>query len=294
MAKDSGSFVDRQVVLQTIVFKAAEILEKLTNEDIEEYLFLMNRFNDSNGHISSDHEFQHRYSVYYGLYAARLTPDFMMAYFKLMEKLPRYTKIDLAGICNKLKAKKNQKGRENLQFVFCTKLAATLNPDYPPYDKWVARIFRFNPPQPPISYEERVRRFLIFYDHLRSTIKWLASSPELADVTQARARSERPRDRYAARNRSRYDWLPGRLWNIPRTRFNVSLLFSRLHHLLKLTGLPNLSRITTLSIARSSWHSGHEHVGSCSSLADLSGTPRSSTNSFPCANQQSKQLHPGP
>ena len=89
-----------------------------------------------------------------------------------MGTLPRFTEVDLAGICRALQGCKNRKGRESLQFAFCTKLAGTLNPDYPTYDANVARVFQFAPPSPPMPYHARVRCCLNFYnDCLWPTVK---------------------------------------------------------------------------------------------------------------------------
>jgi hypothetical protein len=181
LAKDSDSFAEAQEVLRLLVFRADEIRGKLKEKDIKEYLFLMDRFNDKNGHISRDEEFQRRYGVFYGLYAARLADDFKSEYFKLMEELSRGAKVDLAGICNRLK----EKGGGKLQFSFCTKMAATLDPEYPIYDVCVAEVFHFDPPLPPKPYEERVQRYLSFYDHLRATIKALASRREVSRMNPA-------------------------------------------------------------------------------------------------------------
>ncbi len=98
-----------------------------------------------------------------------------------MEELSLNAEVDLAGICNKLKAQSGGK----LQFSFCTKMAATLDPDYPIYDVCVAEVFRFDPPLPTKQYEERVQRYLTFYDHLQSTIKALSSRREIARMNPA-------------------------------------------------------------------------------------------------------------
>ena len=185
MARDSTSFADAREVLRLLVSRADEIRGKLKDKDIKEYLFLMDRFTKKHGRISRDTEFKHRFSVFYGLYAARPSSSFTSEYFKIMEEQFRRKRIDLEGICNRLKRKRNSKDQETLQFVFCTKLAATVNPDYPPYDRLVARALRFTHPEPPKPYEERLRLLLRFYDHLRSTVHLVASSPEFPPMALA-------------------------------------------------------------------------------------------------------------
>ena len=185
MASDSASFVDAREVLQTIVSRARRIQDELKCKDIEDYLSLMKQFKDSYPHAASDQKFQRRFRTYYRLNSAGLTQDFMAEYFKLMDELPRSKHVDLALICARLKKHRDRQNRESLQFSFCTKLAATLNPKYPIYDVNVAKVFDFDPPRPSLPYEERVRLYLSFYAHIRSTIKWLASCPEIVKINGA-------------------------------------------------------------------------------------------------------------
>jgi hypothetical protein len=182
MPSGCGAFVDREEVLQTLVSNGEKINTGLGAKDIEDYLSLISWFHSSNDKASFDLDFQRRFRRFYRLDMAGLTLDFLAEYFRLLGTLPRRAKVDLAGICKALQPFKNRQNHETLQFSFCTKLAATLNPDYPIYDACVGRVFQFAAPPPPMPYNGRVQCCLTFYNHLRSTINWLAASPDIASI----------------------------------------------------------------------------------------------------------------
>jgi hypothetical protein len=157
------------------------IAERLTNRDIEVYLFLMRRLADTHGQVATDHLFQFVYEAFYGLNRAFLTNKFMSEYFNIMEEMYGRPEIDLASICERLRKLTNAKGRESLQFSFCSKLAATLNADLPLYDKYIAKVFHFQMPSG-FDYDKRLERCMDFYRYLEETIASLKGDPQITNL----------------------------------------------------------------------------------------------------------------
>jgi hypothetical protein len=174
-----GAFIDRQSVLQYLIASRSKIDNGLSTKDLTDYHRLITWFHGSGGMAARENEFQRHFSYFYRLGVAGLTPEFMTKYFSLMAALPRNTQVDLVAICSELQPFRDRQGRETLQFSFCTKLAATLNPNYPIYDANVAKVFQFSPPAPSMPYDDRVRQYLAFYSHLQSTIEWISASPRI-------------------------------------------------------------------------------------------------------------------
>jgi len=76
-------------------------------------------------------------------------------------------KVDLAAIVKKLHEFPNRKGYASLQFSFVTKLANTINPNYPIYDREVAKCFAFRAPYNNKPFDARLQEYLTFYESLR-------------------------------------------------------------------------------------------------------------------------------
>lgn len=56
------------------------------------------------------------------------------------------------------------RGHQSLQFSFATKLAATVNPRLPIYDKEVASVFQFRAPYTYKPFERRLAEYLGFHE----------------------------------------------------------------------------------------------------------------------------------
>jgi hypothetical protein len=152
--------------INNLCANARQIVEGIERESLDVYLFLKEQFNS--GPILQNYLFQFVYRSFYRLDNAGLTPEFKTEYFKLMEECRSSNCFDLTTIAKHLYEIQNRKKQKTLQFSFITKLANTINDDYPLYDSEVAKIFSFNAPYTYKPMEERLTAYLDFYDNLKN------------------------------------------------------------------------------------------------------------------------------
>jgi len=144
--------------------KSIMAFELIENEAISIYQFLMERF--CSFEPRDDELFQFVYKSFYGFGNAGITKNFKSRYFELMTVAKREKFVDLRTIVTELYEIPNQKGQKSLQFSFATKLAATLNPNLPLYDIWVAKVFGFRVPEHNKDFGTRLSEYISFYEKL--------------------------------------------------------------------------------------------------------------------------------
>lgn len=168
-------------VLDDIIARQDHIQYSLADADIDVYLFLLDRLHTAHGKISTDHVFQFLFRSYYRLDNAGLSPEFKVAYFKIMEENFSAKNIDLRGICKDLYAYKNRRHQNTLQFSFVSKLAAMIDPELPIYDLYVSKIFGFHAPYGH-STDRRLDMLLGFYQRLSASMRVFSGRQEYLDL----------------------------------------------------------------------------------------------------------------
>jgi hypothetical protein len=153
------------------------------------YLFLAERFR-STPDITGDLVFQFLFRSFYRLDNAGLTPEFKDAYFQLLQKHRTGRSPDPGEVCQELSRLKTRKKLKSLQFSFATKLVATIDPELPIYDSFVASLFGFRPPYYQRDPRKRLELLRDFYKRLTETCRWLSGQPELRAINEAFARQE--------------------------------------------------------------------------------------------------------
>jgi hypothetical protein len=156
---------------------AALIVEGIGEEAVDVYCFL--REQCTRGSVTSNRVFQFTYRSFYRLDNAGLKPAFKKRYFELMEAEAGKETIDIAGLARSLSCIENLKGQSTLQFSFVTKLASTLNPQYPVYDSQVASVFGFRAPYNYKAFETRLAEYLTHYSEIRTTYSEILASRAL-------------------------------------------------------------------------------------------------------------------
>lgn len=151
--------------IYNICANAHSIVQGIGKESIDVYLFLREQFNK--GPILKNNLFQFVYRSFYCLDNAGLTPKFKSEYFRMMEECRSSKGLDLRNLTKNLYEIPNLKGRNSLQFSFVTKLANTIDDDYPIYDSQVAKVFKFHPPYTYKTMDERLDTYLTFYENLK-------------------------------------------------------------------------------------------------------------------------------
>jgi hypothetical protein len=152
--------------IYSLCANAHSIIRGIERESVDVYLFLREQFNK--GPILKNHLFQFVYRSFYRLDNAGLTPEFKSEYFRLMDECRSSKCLDLRSLTKNLYEMPNRKGQNSLQFSFVTKLANTIDDDYPIYDSEVAKIFNFRPPSTYKTMDERLTIYLEFYDNLKN------------------------------------------------------------------------------------------------------------------------------
>lgn len=166
-------------------------------ESIDVYMFLRKGF--ELGRVTDNRVFQFVYRSFYRMDNAGLLPSFHDEYFRLMDDLRGARNLDLKALVKDLyrpefncpRRRGNPLQRPSLQFSFVTKLAHTVNSEYPIYDSEIAGAFDFSPSYNG-GYEPRLERTLWFYESLQRLYKELIGGAILREA------ASRFRDRYSA------------------------------------------------------------------------------------------------
>ena len=157
--------------------KAAAIVDRIPQESIEVYLFLMDRY--SPGNVAGNRVFQFVFRSFYRMENAGLTDEFKSEYFAIMDSYRGASDLDICGIAERLRRILNRKGQKSLQFSFITKLLHTVNNSYPIYDAEVARVYRFRTPSYQESFGKRLERYATFYRQLGESYREIIKSGSL-------------------------------------------------------------------------------------------------------------------
>jgi hypothetical protein len=138
--------------------------------DIPRYLILLTRLPVVD--VRRDSRFQRDYISCWKLNAARLSGDFRIAYFRLMQELRGQDKVDIEAVTRSLfQVPTHKSGRRSIQFSFSSKLVHTLDPHRPIYDVMVRRFFSLPEPGPTKTFEARLQLLLKSYRFLRNEHK---------------------------------------------------------------------------------------------------------------------------
>src|SRR5208283_5836342 len=135
-----------------------DIVKGIERESLDVYLFLKQQI--KSGPIVQNYLFQFVFRSFYGLDSAGLTPEFKKEYFKQMEECRTSNDLDLRPLLKHLYEIQNRKRKKTLQFSFITKLANTVDDDYPLYDSHIAKVFKFILPSSNKPIKERLTEFL--------------------------------------------------------------------------------------------------------------------------------------
>jgi len=145
---------------------ARQIVENISHESIDVYLFLSNEFQKSD--VRYNYLFKIVFRSFYRLDNAGLTDEFKDRYFELLEEAKNLENIDFKYLARELHKYPNRKGNKTLQFSFISKIANTVEPSYPLYDSGVAILYGFSHPHNYKSFEVRLSEYLQFYAILKS------------------------------------------------------------------------------------------------------------------------------
>jgi hypothetical protein len=89
-----------------------------------------------------------------------------------MEEMRNSPTIDIVQVVDRLYEYPRRKGDNSIQFSFATKMANTIIPSYPIYDKEVAKAFGFSTNHFK-DKEQRMKRYLAKYQIIQDTYKIL-------------------------------------------------------------------------------------------------------------------------
>jgi hypothetical protein len=117
------------------------LLESLKlDRHVGPYLSLCAQLQKTN--VATDLLFQSQYRNYWAMNPARLSPDFITAYFELLETKKAETAVTVEEVAHNLfRIPSHGKGRQTLQFSFASKLVHMIQSDRPIYDRMVERFF---------------------------------------------------------------------------------------------------------------------------------------------------------
>jgi hypothetical protein len=142
---------------------ADKVVASVTRDFVTEYSWLIQ--NAIPSQIGTP-AYQKRYRKYWSMNLSQLSPDFFLAYFRILAKARR-EQIPLDRIVNYLyEASTRMNGQKSVQFSFATKLLHMTDQHLPVYDSQVAEFYFFQAPTRG-SFEERLAALTEFYEYLR-------------------------------------------------------------------------------------------------------------------------------
>lgn len=167
-------------VLSIILDNKDKSLKSLDIESFHVYNFMKEQFQQAED-IRNNHLFQFTYRSFYRLDNAGLTSDFKKRYFELLQEY-RTRPIDLKAICVDLYNYKTRKGLNSVQFSFASKLANTIDKNYPIYDSEVIKLFNFNQPYYLKNRDDKIDKYIEQYDYIRGSVNELILNPEIKNM----------------------------------------------------------------------------------------------------------------
>lgn len=177
---------DKQSNVLTVLteFKG-EAVGLLTDESVNVYLFLKNRLSENADKIDKHHVFQFIYRSFYRLDNAGLGDKLKYRYFELFSEYLKTNKdVDIRYVCDELGKIENLKNTKSMPFSFATKMAATINAEFPIYDSLVAKVFGFSPPHSIKNWDNKFNIYSNFYKEIKDTISWLKSQKSTESIME--------------------------------------------------------------------------------------------------------------
>jgi hypothetical protein len=157
------------------------ILDNISQEEIDRYLFLRSRIGDAD--VPEDTDFRNTFKEAYRLDRKRLSQAFKERYFQLMEEAKAEEQFDFFAGFRELYGENNRTKLGPVQFSFLTKMANTINESYPIYEKPLADLFEFKRPQRhKQTARERLRIYMDFYNHVQETYQEMIEEELIYDL----------------------------------------------------------------------------------------------------------------
>lgn len=169
-----------QEIVNTILENKDEAFKKLSMESFDVYSFLNKEFKNTKD-ITKNYLFQFLFRSFYRLDNAGLTSELKTRYFELLQEY-RNKPIDLKVICLDLNNYKTKKGLNSIQFSFATKLANTIDENYPIYDSEVIRLFNFKQPYSLKDKDEKIDKYLLQYKYIVEISQELVCNSYIKDI----------------------------------------------------------------------------------------------------------------
>lgn len=167
-------------VLTTILKNKDVALHKLEMEDFDVCLFLNNEFKNSKD-ITNNYLFQFIFRSYYNFENEEFSSELKTKYFVLLQEY-RNKPIDLKTVYLRLNDEKNGKGFNFVPFSFITKLANTIDDNYPIYDSEIIKLFNFNQPDYLKNTDEMIDKYIEQYNYILHTSKELILDHRIKEI----------------------------------------------------------------------------------------------------------------
>ncbi len=147
---------------------AEDIVENLNEESIAVYDLIRKDFLTKKN-LTANLIFQFTFRSFYKLDSAGLTYDFKKEYLSIFERNKFNTSINIKEILLELSSIPNFKGSKTVQFSFVTKMAHTINNDYPIYDNEVITVFGFKQPYYISNIDKKINKYIEQYEQIQNT-----------------------------------------------------------------------------------------------------------------------------
>lgn len=155
-------------ILDSLVSNLEIILGRIDQRELRRYDFLQTTFRVRN--VASDNEFQRTFNGFYRMRSRKR--DFYTHFFAMLEREKHNKSISFDYVLENIFAQTNR-----IEPSFSSKLIATIRPELPVYDKFVALNLSLNVPAQHRPAKERLHALMKMYAGLKKTASSLIGHP---------------------------------------------------------------------------------------------------------------------
>jgi len=159
----------------------------MDHDHVYKYDFLI-----ENIHKIETSSYQTSYKTFWRLHGAGLSKAYCSIYFQLLRKHLEKP-IAIEALVKSLYDKPvNSSGKKSLQFSFVTKMLHMADQKLPIYDSLISSFYFFEPNRR-LSFQERIRELIIFYEFLNYEYKRIIENGLLQESIKAFRKSYNPK-----------------------------------------------------------------------------------------------------
>lgn len=169
-----------QPIAKQIAKDGQRIVDNIKYESVDVYKFLQQAYQDTD--ITTNYLFQFLFRKYYNLEEARLSDDFHLEYFKILQDLKNNSKAwNYELVIERLYEIPRAKGDKSIQCSFVSKMFHTFDSNNVVFDSKVAKMFKFKTLST-VPFDQKIKKFEQYIGTISSSYNKIITDGLLDDV----------------------------------------------------------------------------------------------------------------